>query len=352
MRALFLNNYSIASCHQRASQDVDHFAHSWGYDYFLQNSEASVAEISPRALAWQNSLRTYLLLGDLKQQFDVLRRRREIDVVVAANMSVVGALCYLKKWLRLPPIVAVLHSIRHYQGTLGKTALRQRLMAVERIICLARKDVCYLRDELHLPAERICYIPWSANVSDYDRAVTKPKVPNAPPYIMSMGLSDRDHETLIEAFESAALDGWQLRIYAGGRFHRPQASRPNILVNEDWVCFKDSVGLYRAAQFVVVPLVKTERTLGLTSLLDAMATGKAVIMTQNPGVDIDIEKEKIGFWAPPADSQALAQKMRYLYEHPEVARECGTNGRRYLEETYNYGMFCQQLFAAAKSVAR
>lgn len=352
MRVLFLNNYSIAGCHERATRDVDHFAHSWGYDYFLRESEVSIAEISPRALAWQNRLKTYLVLGDLKQELAVLRRRKEIDVVVAANMSVVGALCYLKNWVRLPPIVGVLHSIRHYRGTLAKAALRRRVMTVEKIICLAQKDVSYLREELSLPPERIAYIPWSANLSDYDRAPGRPPGDGALPYIMSMGLSDRDYRTLAQAFDSAALEGWNLRIYAGSQFRAPQTRSPRILVNEDWVCFKDSVGLYRAAEFVVVPLVATQRTLGLTSLLDAMATGKAVIMTRNPGVDIDIEAEKMGFWVPPGDAPALAGKMRYLYEHPEVARAYGANGRRYLEERYNYGVFCRQLFAAAQSVAR
>jgi glycosyltransferase involved in cell wall biosynthesis len=349
MRVLFLNNYSILDTYKRATNDVDHFAHTWGYDYFVPRCEASVADLSTSVLSWQQKLRTYLFLGDLKQQAQVIGERQAVDVVVAANMSVIGGLCYLKRFLRLPPLVGILHSVRHYGGKLGAALLRHRFKAVDRIVCLAKKDVAYLREQLRFPLEQVSYIPWSANPNDYDRFTAESKV-DGPPYVMAMGLSDRDHITLIRAFELAALNDWELRIYVGGGCVPLGSENPKIKIIQKWVKFKDSLPLYRGARFIVVPLIETERTLGLTSLLDAMGVGRPVIMTRNPGIDINIEKEKMGFWVQPGDYHGLAERMRVLAERPELARKMGANARRYLDERYSYKDYCRQLFRIVQSL--
>ena len=56
--------------------------------------------------------------------------------------------------------------------------------------------------------------------------------------------------------------------------------------------------MIESVRVIAIPLEKQETLAGLTSLLDCLGFGKPVIMTRNPCIDIDIEKEGIGICRP------------------------------------------------------
>lgn len=48
---------------------------------------------------------------------------------------------------------------------------------------------------------------------------------------------------------------------------------------------------------------------GVTSLMDAIGLGRAVLMTCNPHVDLDIEVKGIGFWLDPGDVEGWKDRL-------------------------------------------
>ncbi|OGW36934.1 MAG: colanic acid biosynthesis glycosyltransferase WcaL [Nitrospirae bacterium RBG_13_39_12] len=70
-------------------------------------------------------------------------------------------------------------------------------------------------------------------------------------------------------------------------------------------------------------------------LLEAQAMGLPVISTYHSAIPEVVVDGKSGFLVPEKDVNALAEKLEYLIEHPEMWSEMGRNGRRIIEEKYD-----------------
>lgn len=126
--------------------------------------------------------------------------------------------------------------------------------------------------------------------------------------------------------------------------------------------------LYASSHFVVVPLHKTGDSVGSSAILEAMAMGKAVIVTGTCG-QIDVLRdprddgrrpivrewwpgfaEMLGklltlFYVRPHDPEDLSDRIQYLLDHPEVAAEMGRNGRLLIETFYGVEPFIKRYSA-------
>ncbi|MBD2340538.1 glycosyltransferase [Calothrix sp. FACHB-156] len=78
-------------------------------------------------------------------------------------------------------------------------------------------------------------------------------------------------------------------------------------------------------------------------LMEAMAMGLPVVSTQHSGIPELVQDAVTGFLAPERDIDALADRLSYLIEHPELWLEMGQAGRRHIEEYYNIHKLNQQL---------
>jgi len=99
------------------------------------------------------------------------------------------------------------------------------------------------------------------------------------------------------------------------------------------------------------PLAHVVGLAGLTSLLDAMACGRPVIMTRNALVDIDIEALGFGIWVPAGDKHALGQAMRRMAEDDELVRVMGLKARAFAEEHYRYEAFAKKVLTSCLEAA-
>lgn len=84
--------------------------------------------------------------------------------------------------------------------------------------------------------------------------------------------------------------------------------------------------VYAACDVFVLPSVSRLEAFGIVAL-EAMATGKPVVVADIPGVREVIEDGREGLLADPVNPQDLAEKMRRLLEDPDLRREMGRRGR-------------------------
>lgn len=94
------------------------------------------------------------------------------------------------------------------------------------------------------------------------------------------------------------------------------------------------------ARFLVMPSIWYE-TFGLT-IIEAFSHCKPVI-TSNLGAMADLVKDKVtGLLFTPMSTNELAEKVRWLWNHPEECKRMGQNARKEYEEKYtpekNYEM--------------
>ncbi len=100
---------------------------------------------------------------------------------------------------------------------------------------------------------------------------------------------------------------------------------------EAWQCAKG------AATGLVLfhPAPNHERSLP-NKLFEYMAAGLPVIASDFPLWKVIVEGNNCGLCVDPLNPQAIAAAIEYLITHPEEARRMGENGRRAVEEKYNW----------------
>jgi len=69
-------------------------------------------------------------------------------------------------------------------------------------------------------------------------------------------------------------------------------------------------------------------------LVEANACGKPVVSTATTGAKEIIQDGVNGFLVPIGDAKALADKIIYLLNNPDKAKEMGENGRLLVKEKY------------------
>lgn len=72
------------------------------------------------------------------------------------------------------------------------------------------------------------------------------------------------------------------------------------------------------------------------SIMEAMAVGRAVITTDNPGCRDAVEDGVTGLMVPPRDVDALVEAMLALVDDPARATAMGVRGRERAEQRYDY----------------
>ena len=202
MNVLYLNDYSIETIYKDVTSGSQNAAHLWGYDYFSKYETTSYVPLNARIHNFQRKIFTYKFLGDLHQEAKVFLQRRDVDLIIAANINIVWGLGYLKRLIKLPPVLGVLHSVPRSTNWFYKFFMKCHFRGIEKIICITKKDYIFLKDTLNLPTDKVRYIPWAANLEDYDKlseSIANEFRSNSK-YIISIGKSKRDYQTLIDAF--------------------------------------------------------------------------------------------------------------------------------------------------------
>jgi glycosyltransferase involved in cell wall biosynthesis len=91
--------------------------------------------------------------------------------------------------------------------------------------------------------------------------------------------------------------------------------------------------LMRRAAVIVVPLApRDDRSAGQTTFVNAMARGKAVIVSATPGTDEYVSNGDTGVLVPPADPVALCRAIERLIDDPALARRIAERARSYARD--------------------
>ena len=158
-------------------------------------------------------------------------------------------------------------------------------------------------------------------------------------YVLSVG-SDRmrDYPTLLRGIGETPL-----RIVTRMALPR-ELIGPGVRVESDlsWAQLRE---IYQRARFVVTPVLDQPRDSGHSATLQAMACGKAVILSDTAGL-WDREQMRHGetcYLVRPGDPEAMREAIEYFWAHPEEAARIGRNARLLVETRATSDQFGRDL---------
>lgn len=78
-------------------------------------------------------------------------------------------------------------------------------------------------------------------------------------------------------------------------------------------------------------------------LQEAQAMGLPVISTRHNGIPEGVNEGQTAFLVPERDIDALAERMIFMVEHPEIWRDMGYEGRKFVEDKFDTTVLKQEL---------
>ena len=258
-------------------------------------------------------------------------RRDHYDALYTNGENVGIPLALLLKLARRRPGHV---TIGHHLST-GKKRLFFTLLKAHRqidtIFVYAQTQWDFAQEHLGIPASRLRLIPFHAD-DDFYRP--QPETPTQDDQICAAGLEWRDYPTLIDAV--AEMPDLQVRLAAASPWSRHADETAGRALPPGVEARRYEYGelrtLYARSAFVVVPLYENDFQAGVTTILEAMAMGKAVVTTRTAGqTDVIVEGET-GLYVSPGDTLGWREAIARLRADAEMRARLGRSGRHWVEQ--------------------
>ena len=297
---------------------------------------------------WALSPRSLNPIKELKGLYDLLvaikRIRPHILHLVTIKSVLYGGL--LARLVRVPSVVYAISGRGYLFSSSGKqqTILKILVHKLYRFVLSHRNsivivqnstDLKYFVDNRLASEDKISLIPGSGVDLEYYTGA-KPFVSGGLPYVLfaSRMLWDKGVREYVEAAKLLNACGNRARFILAGSVDtdNPRSvplewleSLPDELEIR-WIGHSEGMrDLLRESAFVVLPSTYGEGVPKI--LLEAAASGRAIITTNWPGCRDVVTHQLNGLIVEPKDVQGLADSMAILLDNPDLARTYGESGR-------------------------
>ena len=208
-----------------------------------------------------------------------------------------------------------------------------------------------------LDKNQVHLIHWGADLDFYDRLMSEVK--ETKDTFISTGKENRDFPTLVEAFKgsTSSIDLFVSKMNGNINYQKIFGSISelpgNIHLNFVGGIIPYEMGLEVAKSSCVAICCSNppySYTVGLTTLVEALALGKPVLCSDNPFWEMDMAREGAGITIPYGDTEAWRKAIQYITENKEAAKEMGRKGRALAESTYNLETYTKEIADVLNSI--
>ncbi len=196
----------------------------------------------------------------------------------------------------------------------------------------------HAQERLGVPAEKLHHAR-----QPVDERFWRPHDEPGADLVCSVGTEARDYPTLLEAVRgldarvelaigTTVFQTGDTTVDLGPSVGPVLASAvpPNVVLHQQ-LDHRRLRALYARSRVVVVPLHDVDFDAGVTSIAEAMAMARPVVVTRSRG-QVDLVREgETGLYVPPGDPAALRAAIERLLRDPAEAERMGRAGRAYAE---------------------
>lgn len=263
------------------------------------------------------------------------------DVVVATTNNQGLALGLLRARGRITArVLVVAMGVLPRDAPPLRRALTRRLLREVSLAPISKSEEAYLRKALG-PDHDIAYLPFGI---DHRFWIPGP-ASGAGDYVLSIGNDvHRDYATL-----AAAWRPQHPKLKVVTRLAVPPSRGAIEVIAGDWnrqiLSDQEVRALYQGALLVALPLVETIQPSGQSACLQAMACGKAVVISDIAGLfdrDLLVDGQTC-ILVPPGSPDALGDAVAGLIADPARARSIGSRARAAVAEHATVEAMAQNL---------
>lgn len=211
--------------------------------------------------------------------------------------------------------------------------VRWLLSDAEQIVCFSSVECETNSQLLKMPREKFVFLPtpWLSDETPTDED-------NG--FILALGQSNRDYGTLIKAARGTDLP---IVIVAGNASALGGEELPaNVTVRYN-TGHDETNELIASATFHCIPLHPVDFSSGQTVLLRAMSRGKAVIVSDTPGVRDYVQNSETAVLVPPEDAESLRAALLRLWNETTERKRIGGNAAKAVQEEFGFPRFTERL---------
>lgn len=195
---------------------------------------------------------------------------------------------------------------------------------------------------------------WGASLDFFNKNIYKEKTTNN--YFVAAGGMNRDYATLVQAFEKCPE--LNLKVFA---VYKDYTKNIDIPDNVQFINLMEGNNLNKAYKLlrnyyynciaILLPIdYINDVPNGATVLVEALAMGKPIVITDAETNYIDVEKGECGIVVNSHDVNGWINAIRYLKSHPHEANEMGQKSYRLAIEKYNDTNFVKTIYGQIKQM--
>lgn len=290
--------------------------------------------------------------------FQILRCKEDFDVLYATSFRGLELIVFLralglyKKPLAVWHHTAIISSSNKFKNNISRFFYKgfdQLFFFNTRLIDLSQKTGKVSKERMHC-------IHWGADLNFYDQLLQETGKPTHT--FISTGKENRDFSTLIKAFEESTADIDVFLPKTNGNIDYQKVIGTINIPKNVHLKFVGGIIPHEMAvevarsQFVAICCCNPpySYTVGLTTLVEALALGKPIICSDNPFWEMDLAKEHAGITVPYYDVEGWRNAVRLLSENKDLAEEMGKNARKMAERKYNLEYYAKEVADILKSM--
>ena len=290
---------------------------------------------------------------------DILKDRRKFDIVYAPYSAGLDALIYLRG-LRLFRKKIVVWQHTPIEKPRGKNFIRRFLYRVflngiDKFIFFGENAQTESLQSGIITKTKTAVLNWGPDLDFFDNIL---KEASGEEYedvrFISTGKDNRDFETLMKAFEGLPfkLDLYVIRKELFEKYSNKAKNISVHLIKSDASLYSSimssySVALELAKSSVTIicslPITNKKQSYGLTSLKEATALGKPVIITRNRYIPHYFEENNVGLFINPSDVKDLKEAIIKISSDPELRQQLSNNAKQFALRKCNLKIFTKDL---------
>lgn len=278
----------------------------------------------------------------LNEDFDVLHTH--LPTPWSADWSALVSMTKRK------PLVLTYHNDIVGRGTASYIAKVYNQTALKFLLKRARKIIIshhnYLEFSPHLKAyrEKIKIVPVGV-----DTEIFKPGDTKVEDTVFFLSLLDEFHrykglDYLLESIKLVKKQIPDVKLKVGGSgkllgYYKRKAASMGIGENVEFLGYVPNDNIpwcYRNCNLFVMPSISAAQEGFGIVLLEALASGRAVVTTGIVGMAEEIKKHQAGVVVKPTDTKALADAIIRILQDGKEAERMGANGRKLVETKYSW----------------